>query len=64
MQKVITVTSHLNIIDNDAKFTEKEYPTLDKYLQEGYKITQTIPIIKPADVSYMYSITFILDNYS
>ena len=62
MQKVLTVTSHTNIIDKEAKFTEREYPTLDKYLQEGYRIIQTVPIIKPADNSYMYAITFILEN--
>lgn len=62
MQKVITVTSHTNIIDKEEKFTEKEYPTLDKYLHEGYKIIQTIPILKPADSSYMYAITFILEK--
>jgi HD-GYP domain-containing protein (c-di-GMP phosphodiesterase class II) len=62
MQKVLTVTSHTNIIDKEAKFTEREYPTLDKYLKEGYRIIQTIPIVKPADTSYMYAITFILEK--
>jgi len=37
MQKVITITTHTNIIDKDNKFTEKEYPTLDTYLKDGYK---------------------------
>lgn len=64
MQKVITVTSHFNIIEKDAKFIEKEYPNLEKYLQEGYKVVQTIPVVKPADSSYMYAITFILDNFN
>lgn len=60
MQKVITITSHTNIVGREAKFEESEYPALDKYLQDGYEIIQTIPIIKPADASYMYAITFIL----
>jgi hypothetical protein len=59
-QKVITVTSHTNIIEGKEKFIENEYPTLNKYLEDGYTIQQTIPIIKPADVSYMYSVVFIL----
>lgn len=65
MQKVITITTHTNIIrdnDNDAKFIEKEYPTLDKYLQDGYKVVQTIPIVTNATGSYMYSITFVLEK--
>lgn len=61
MQKVITITTHTNIIDIDNKFTEKEYPTLDKYLKEGYKVVQVIPI-SPDKNSYMYSITFVLEN--
>lgn len=60
MQKVITITSHTNLLQRDEKFNESEYPTLNKYLQEGYRVTQTFPIIKPADNSFTYAITFIL----
>jgi len=60
MFKVITITSHTNIVDDKDKFTESEYPILNKYLEEGYLVHSTIPILKPADVSYMYAITFIL----
>ena len=62
MQKVLTVTSHTNVVDKQETYIEKEYPILDKYLQEGYRIIQTIPILKPADASYMYAITFILEK--
>ena len=62
MQKVITITSHTNIIDDENKFIENEYPKLNEYLEDGYIIRNTIPIIKPADASYMYSITFILEK--
>jgi len=62
MQKVITVTSQTNIIDNDEKFIENEYPKLTEYLEDGYSIKNTIPILKPADDSYMYAITFILEK--
>jgi len=60
MQKVITITTHTNIIDKDNKFTEKEYPTLDSYLQAGYKVIQVIPV--DDNSSYMYSLTFVLEK--
>ena len=60
MEKVITISSHTNIMEKDQKFNETEYPLLKKYLEEGYVIKQVIPIIKPADASYMYSVVFII----
>jgi hypothetical protein len=62
MQKVVTVTTHTNIIDKDLKFTEKEYPVLDKYLQEGYKVISVTPIITGATASYMYALTFVIER--
>ncbi|MCK0158967.1 hypothetical protein MWU65_17425 [Cellulophaga sp. F20128] len=62
MQKVITITTHTNIIDKEDKFTEKEYPKLSEYLENGYSIKEAIPIIKPADPSLRYAITFILEK--
>jgi hypothetical protein len=62
MQKVITVTTHTNVIDKEEKFTEKEYPTLNKYLEEGYKVIQVTPIVTNSNTSYMYSITFLLEK--
>jgi len=62
MQKVITITTHTNIIDKNEKFTEREYPKLNEYLEEGYTVVDSIPIMKPADASYMYAITFILNK--
>ncbi len=35
MQKVITITTHTNIIDKEDKFTEREYPKLNNYLEDG-----------------------------
>ncbi|WP_421812442.1 hypothetical protein [Flagellimonas sp.] len=58
MYKVLTVTTHTKI--EGSKFTETEYPKLNEYLEDGYSIKETIPIIKPADVSLRYAITFIL----
>ena len=62
MQKVITISSYTNIVDRESKFVEHEYTTLNKYLQEGYIVRQTIPIIKPADVTNTYPVIFILEN--
>ncbi|WHF52116.1 hypothetical protein QGN23_02295 [Chryseobacterium gotjawalense] len=62
MQKVITVTTHTNIIDKDAKFTEKEYPQLNAYLEKGYKVKEVVPITLASNTAYMYSLTFILEK--
>jgi hypothetical protein len=62
MQKVITITTHTNIIDKDNKFTEKEYPTLDTYLKDGYKVMQVIPVTLNSTTAYMYSLTFVLEK--
>ena len=62
MQKVITVTTHTNVIDKQEKFTEKEYPILNSYLEEGYKVISITPIITNSTTSYMYSITFLLEK--
>lgn len=61
MQKVITITTHTNIIDKTEMFTEKEYPKLNEYLEDGYIVKQTIPIVTNS-TSFMYSITFILEK--
>ena len=62
MQKVVTITSHTNIIDDKDKFIENEYPLLNEYLEDNYIIRNTIPILKNADPSYRYAITFILEK--
>jgi len=62
MQKVITITTHTNIIDNDNKFVEKEYPNLDSYLKDGYKVIQVIPVTTASTDSFMYSLTFVLEK--
>ncbi|EKT4502414.1 hypothetical protein JE943_002436 [Flavobacterium psychrophilum] len=62
MQKVITVTTHTNIVSKNDKFTEEEYPILNKYLEEGYKVIQVTPVILNSVTAYMYSITFLLEK--
>ena len=58
--RVITINTHTNIFKDGVPFTETEYPKLNEYLEQGYVVKDTIPIVKPADASYSYSITFIL----
>jgi hypothetical protein len=62
MQQVITITSRTDILKQGQDFEETEYPQIKKYLEEGYVITQVLPILKPADTSYRYAITFILSK--
>ncbi|MGU9939752.1 hypothetical protein [Empedobacter brevis] len=62
MQKVITITTHTNILDRDNKFIEKEYPQLNIYLEDGYKVKDVIPITLASTSAYMYSLTFILEK--
>ncbi|PKF74836.1 hypothetical protein [Chryseobacterium sp. PMSZPI] len=62
MQKVITITTHTNIIDKNDKFTEKEYPQLKTYLEEGYKVKEIVPITLASTTAYMYSLTFVLEK--
>ena len=51
MQKVITITTHTNVINQDSKFTEKEYPKLNEYLEGGYKVKSTVPIVTHSEKS-------------
>ena len=62
MQRVLTVTTHTNIIDKDVKFTEKEYPQLSAYLNEGYKVLKVVPITTASESSYMYAVVFVLEK--
>jgi hypothetical protein len=62
MQKVVTVNVHdIQLASADRtklNILETEYPLLNKYLEEGYVVLQTIPFQIPN--TYVVSITFIL----
>lgn len=58
MEKVITIAG--NSLVNTGEFTETEYPELNKYLENGYRVKQTISN-SPKEKSN-FSITFILTN--
>lgn len=59
MQKVITVTTKAYIRD-DEKFIETEYPELNKALNEGYKISQIIPVIQNSGNGHYYDTIYVL----
>lgn len=62
MQKVITITSQINTGSLLHDFSEQEYPILNKYLENGYKITETITINNQytSSETHYYAIVFIL----
>ena len=60
--KVITITTHTNILERDELFKETEYPKLNEYLEQGYTVKESIPITINSTTAYMYSITFILEK--
>ena len=62
MQKVITVTSKVHF-DQKTKFIETEYPEINNALKDGYKVTQVIPVIEPANTGVFYETIFVLDNF-
>ena len=56
MDKVITITSHTGVFEGKEKFVETEYPTLNKYLEDGYNVFDKLLTTN----SNVYTITFIL----
>jgi len=61
MQKIITVTCN-SFIKDDSKFIETQFPEVNKLLEDGYTVSQVIPIIKPANTGHYYDIIFILNK--
>lgn len=64
MQKVISVNINSGIkSENNEKtqFSEHEYPQLNKYLSEGYKVIQ-FQQIAPSNTLYCSTLTFILEK--
>lgn len=61
MQKVVTVVGYFSPsanVNDGILSVEREYPSLQKYLDEGYKIVNTIN----SNSERGYSITFILEK--
>ena len=63
MQKVITITTHTNIIGNGGKtYVANEYEEINDLLEDGYRVIQVIPISDGSDNSFRYSLTFVLEK--
>ena len=64
MQKVISVNINATPemdSNGNTHFSEHEYPQLNKYLSEGYKIVQFYQIA-PSNNLYCSTLTFVLEK--
>lgn len=63
VQKVVTVNvlSRVGANNQGGEFKELEFPTLNRYLAEGYKIVN-VHQIAPSPQLYVVTITFILEK--
>lgn len=63
LQKVVTVNvlSRVGASNQSGEFKELEFPTLNKYLAEGYHIVN-VHQIAPSPQLYVVMITFILEK--
>ncbi|AMR30048.1 hypothetical protein A0256_00770 [Mucilaginibacter sp. PAMC 26640] len=61
MQKVVTVHTTINNINKEKYFTEMEFPLLNQYLNEGYSVSQILPVTADSS-SYRYALTFVLNK--
>jgi len=64
MQKVVTVTTHTNVLDKNQTYVEREYEKINQYLQEGYVVIQLVPFTTSAEGSFRYTLTFVLEKKS
>ncbi|WP_299288463.1 hypothetical protein [uncultured Mucilaginibacter sp.] len=62
MQKVIIVNLNSREISTQFDFNEIEIPSVNDALEEGYSVSQLIPVLKQADVTGYYSLIFVLDK--
>ena len=62
MQKVVTVTTHMNILKNDQIYAEHEYNKINKYLNDGYSVIQLVPFTTNVEGSFRYTLTFVLEK--
>lgn len=62
-QKVVTVNvlSRVGVNNQAGEFKELEFPTLNRYLSEGYNIVN-VHQIAPSPQLYVVTITFILEK--
>lgn len=64
MQKVVSVNINAKPKKEDSDkitFSEHEYPEINKYLADGYKVVQFYQIA-PSDALYCSTLTFVLEK--
>ncbi len=63
IQKVVTVNvlSRVGVNNQGGEFKELEFPTLNRYLSEGFNIVNVYQIA-PSPQLYVVTITFILEK--
>ena len=63
MTKVLTVTTHVGVVDPQMKYHAQEYPELNTYLNDNYKIRDVIRHAPTNESKHAgYSLTFILEK--
>lgn len=60
-QKVISINVLTRTEGNTSSFKELEFPTLTKYLNEGYLVKE-VHQIAPSQNLYVITLTFILEK--
>lgn len=61
MQKVVTVNVVARPSKDDGSFSELEFPVLNKYLDDGFKVISVYQIA-PSPNLYCSTITFVLEK--
>lgn len=62
MQKVITVYTYQGFgLNGSVSHAAKEYPEVEAYLNQGYKVSQIVPITPKGDSS-LFALTFVLEK--
>ena len=64
MQKVVTVTTWTNNkkFVGELDYYETEWEKVNEYLNNGYKVVSITPVVTGSQASYMYSLTFVLEQ--
>ena len=60
-QKVISINVLTRTEGNTSSFKELEFPTLSKYLEDGYMVKE-VHQIAPSQNLYVITLTFILEK--
>ncbi len=61
MQKVVSVNINMGAEKRAEVFHEHEFPEVNKYLEQGYRVVQFYQIT-PAQGSFLLNLTFVLEK--